>query len=83
MILCDHTVLLWEDWPYADREYRVAAMSAMIEHLTSETRARRIAACAAYKSQLGFRFGGVAALTGRTEPTERIFEERFYPLHAF
>jgi LmbE family N-acetylglucosaminyl deacetylase len=76
----DHTVLLWEDWPYADREDRVAAMPAVIEHLTPETRARRIAACAAYTSQLGFQFGGVEAMIERTE---RIAEERFYPLHAF
>lgn len=75
-----HTVLLWEDWPYADREDRVAAMPALIEHLTPETQARRIAACAAYESQLGFQFGGVEAMIERTE---RIAEERFYPLHAF
>ena len=75
-----HTVLLWEDWPYADREDRVAAMPALIEHLTPVTRARRIAACAAYESQLGFQFGGVEAMIERTE---RIAEERFYPLHAF
>ena len=75
----DLTVLLWEDWPYADREDRVAAMPAMIEQLTPATRARRIAACAAYGSQLGFQFGGVEAMSARTE---RIFEERFYPLHA-
>lgn len=75
-----HTVLLWEDWPYADREDRVAAMPAVIEQLTRETRARRIAACAAYGSQLGFQFGGVTAMTERTE---KITEERFYPLDAF
>jgi len=75
----DHTVLLWEDWPYADREDRVAAMPALTERLTLETRARRIAACAAYGSQLGFQFGGVEAMTERTA---RIVEERFYPLHT-
>ncbi|WP_267388540.1 PIG-L family deacetylase [Sphingomonas sp. GC_Shp_3] len=71
------SVLLWEDWPYADREERVAAKPAVIEHLTHKTRARRIAACTAYSSQLGFQFGGVEAMTRRTE---RIAEERFYPL---
>jgi LmbE family N-acetylglucosaminyl deacetylase len=75
----DHTVLLWEDWPYADREDRVAAMPALTERLTPETRARRIAACAAYGSQLGFQFGGVEAMTERTA---RIVEERFYLLHT-
>ena len=72
-----HTVLLWEDWPYADREERVAAAPTVIEHLTSETRARRLTACAAYASQLGFQFGGVDAMTERTA---RITEERFYTL---
>lgn len=32
------------------------------------------------ESQLGFQFGGVKAITERTE---RITKERFYPLHAF
>ncbi len=73
-----HTVLLWEDWPYADREERVAAAPTVIEHLTSETRAQRVTACAAYASQLGFQFGGVDAMTERTA---RITEERFYKLH--
>jgi len=73
----DHAVLLWEDWPYADRESRVAAMPAIIEHLTPETRVRRIAACSAYGSQLGFQFGGFKAMADRTE---QIAEERFYEM---
>ncbi|MCK8455576.1 PIG-L deacetylase family protein [Sphingomonas faeni] len=72
-------VLLWEDWPYADREARVAAEPAVIERLTPETRARRIAACAAYTSQLGFQFGGVEAMIERTG---RIAEERYYALQG-
>ena len=75
----DHTVLLREDCPYADREDRVATTLAVVEHLTPETRARRIAASAAYGSQLGFQFGGAEAMTERTE---RITEERFYPPRA-
>ena len=59
----DHTVLLWEDCPYADREDRVVTTPAVVEHLTPETRARRIAASAAYGSQLGFQFGGAEAMT--------------------
>lgn len=74
-----HAVLLWEDWPYADREARVAAEPSMIERLTPETRARRIAACAAYTSQLGFQFGGVEAMAERTG---RIAEERYYALQG-
>ena len=68
-------LLLWEDWPYADREAAIDATPALIEPLTPETRARRIAACAAYITQLGFQFGGVAAMTRRIEA---IAVERYY-----
>ena len=68
--------LLWEDWPYADRA-PAAGEPAMVEPLTPTTRARRIAACAAYRSQLGFQFGGVAAMTRRIEAIE---VERFHAM---
>ncbi len=58
----------------------VATTPAVAAHLAPETRARRIATSAEYESQLGFQFGGVEAITERTE---RITEGRFYPLHAF
>lgn len=70
---CD--VLLWEDWPYADRQTRVAATPALIQPLTPDLHNRRIAACAAYGSQLGFQFGGVEAMATRIGA---MAEERYY-----
>lgn len=58
--------LLWEDWPYADRA-PATGTPVLVEPLTPETRARRIAACTAYRSQLGFQFGGVEAMTRRID----------------
>ncbi len=70
-----NAMLLWEDWPYADRETRVAATPALVQPLTPELRTRRIAACAAYASQLGFQFGGVDAMANRIGA---MAEERYY-----
>ena len=70
-----HAVLLWEDWPYADRETRVATTPALVQPLTPALRTRRIAACAAYASQLGFQFGGVDAMANRIGA---MAEERYY-----
>ena len=70
-------VLLWEDWPYADRKRPVATAPALIEKLTPDTRARRIAACAAYTTQLGYQFGGVEAMTRRIRA---IAVERFHAM---
>jgi LmbE family N-acetylglucosaminyl deacetylase len=67
--------LLWEDWPYADRAPPVAQTPALVEPLTPVTCARRVAACAAYRSQLGFQFGGVDAMTRRIDA---IAVERYY-----
>jgi LmbE family N-acetylglucosaminyl deacetylase len=72
-----HDLLWWEDWPYADREARVAARPALIQTLTPDLRARRIAACAAYASQLGFQFGGTDAMAARIGA---MTEERYYAL---
>lgn len=71
----DRPLLLWEDWPYADRLGAMDATPALIEPLTPATRARRVAACAAYTTQLGFQFGGVAAMRRRVEamPAERYY----------
>ena len=76
-VCAGYEVLLWEDWPYADRERPVAAVPALVEPLTPDTRRRRIAACAAYTSQLGFQFGGVEAMATRIGA---MIEERYYPL---
>ena len=71
----DRDMLLWEDWPYADRQTRVAATPALIQPLTPDLHTRRIAACAAYASQLGFQFGGVEAMATRIGA---MAEERYY-----
>lgn len=68
-------LLLWEDWPYADRLERVAATPALAVPLTDRTRAARLAACLAYRTQIGFQFGGADALRTRTAA---IGEERFH-----
>jgi LmbE family N-acetylglucosaminyl deacetylase len=70
-----YDILLWEDWPYADRQTRIAAAPALVQPLTANLRARRIAACAAYASQLGFQFGGVEAMATRIGA---MTEERYH-----
>lgn len=72
-----HDLLWWEDWPYADREARVATRPALIQTLTPDLRTRRIAACAAYASQLGFQFGGTDAMATRIGA---MTEECYYAL---
>ncbi|WP_425228408.1 PIG-L deacetylase family protein [Sphingomonas sp.] len=74
-VIGERALLLWEDWPYADRHAPVAAPAALVEPLTPTTRAARLAACAAYRSQLGFQFGGAAALAQRLAA---ITEERYH-----
>jgi len=59
-------VLWWADYPYAERPDAAAPFAAVFDALPSiavagDAVARR-AACAAYRSQLGFQFGGEAAL---------------------
>lgn len=70
-------VLLWEDWPYLDRP-GVCAEGQPVRRvaLDPELRARRVAMCAAYTTQLGFQFGGRAEMARRIGS---ITEER---LHA-
>lgn len=68
-------LLLWEDWPYADRANAVDTAPVLVEPLSPASRAARILACAAYSTQLGFQFGGVDAMTARLTA---IQEERYY-----
>lgn len=69
-------LLLWEDWPYADRpDVARPAEAALAVPLTAWARERRRAACAAYRSQLGFQFGGAAAMAARIAA---IAAERFH-----
>ena len=61
-------VLWWTDFPYAARprthpaEPFAAAMRALPECRVMGDAAARLAACAAYTTQLGFQFGGLAGL---------------------
>ena len=69
-------LLLWEDWPYADRSGAPAVAPTLRLPLTPPLRAARLAACAAYRTQIGFQFGGLDALADRLAA---IGEERFHP----
>ncbi len=71
----------WTDWPYADRPApadpqadTVAQLPWVEKALDPGARARKADACAAYASQLGFQFGGEAALRQRVlaQPNERF-----------
>lgn len=69
--------LLWEDWPYLDRPGVVPPGEPVRRiALDVELRAKRLAMCAAYTTQIGFQFGSRDALAERTGA---IAEER---LHA-
>ena len=69
-------LLFWEDWPYADRPAVARPIHPVLRvALDPALRARRTQACLAYTSQLGFQFGGAAALAARVE---LLNEERFY-----
>ena len=68
-------LLLWEDWPYLDRADRLPPDPALTVALDAELIERRVAMCAAYETQLGFQFGGRAAMTDRLRA---ITQERFH-----
>lgn len=53
---------LWEDWPYFDRTDPCDRSLARAEHMSSNARTAKLRACEAYKTQLGFQFGGTAKL---------------------
>ena len=66
-------VLWWRDFPYTVRDARPKApfaarfdaLPALAVPLDDAARAARLAACAAYASQIGFQFGGAAGLADR------------------
>ena len=71
----------WTDWPYADRPAPADPEAATLDGaewretpLDPGLRARKADACAAYRSQLGFQFGGESAMRERLEA---IAAERF------
>ena len=59
-------LLLWEDWPYADRP-SVTRPAGAARRLALEPwmRERRLAMCQAYRSQIGYQFGSRDALASR------------------
>ena len=68
-------LLLWADWPYADRQAPVAIPPALVVPLDDHGRAARLSACLCYRTQLDFQFGGKEALRHRIA---RIVSEAFY-----
>ncbi len=59
-------LLLWEDWPYADRPHvQRPASPARSLHLQPWMRDARLAMCEAYTSQIGYQFGSRDALAAR------------------
>ena len=71
--------LWWRDFPYVAREGAAApfaaAMAALEERTVAVEMERKEAACAAYRSQIGFQFGGAAGLAARLGETGGV--ERF------
>jgi LmbE family N-acetylglucosaminyl deacetylase len=73
-------ILWWRDFPYTVREATprepladlFAALPVRRIALDPGARARKRAACAAYTSQIGFQFGGVAGLDARLAREEGI-----------
>ena len=59
------TTMLWEDWPYLDHSDLLPREQALVVPATLEARAAKLTACVAYATQLGFQFGGEAALRDR------------------
>ena len=70
---------LWEDWPYVERAEPLRHTPDWTVTLDRELTVKRIAMCAAYESQLGFQFGGRAAMEERLRRIER---ERLHAVPA-
>lgn len=76
-------ILWWRDFPYTVREAApkaplaalFAGLPEPVMRLDPEAQARKRAACAAYASQIGFQFGGLAGLDARLAREEGL--ERF------
>ena len=76
-------VLWWRDFPYTVREATpkeplaglFADLPARAFAFDAAAQARKLSACAAYASQIGFQFGGAAGLAGRLEREAGV--ERF------
>ena len=77
-------VLWWTDFPYSTRPDShptrpfAGEMAGLPECVVAGDAAARLAACAAYRTQLGFQFGGMAGLAKALEtagPLERLREQ--------
>ena len=69
-------MLSWEDWPYLRRaEGQSRRVPALRHRLTDLDRRTRLQMCAAYRSQIGFQFGGVRLLE---QQNAEIIEECLY-----
>lgn len=49
---------LWEDWPYAERVQGLDRSGARRVRASDGDRESKLAACTAYRTQIGFQFGG-------------------------
>ena len=85
-------VLWWTDFPYAMRPGShparpfAEAMVMLPERAVTGDAAARLAACAAYTTQIGFQFGGAAELATALQaagPVERLREQGPVPLDGF
>lgn len=56
------TLHLWEDWPYVERLDFGDRQKARLLPTNAIVQAAKLSACAAYKTQLGFQFGGLEQL---------------------
>lgn len=84
-------VLWWTDFPYSLKPHSHPArpfdgkMAALPERSIEGDAAARLAACAAYRTQLGFQFGGAAGLAAALAaagPVERFRAQGQAPLRA-
>lgn len=84
-ILCNadwaRPLQFWDDWPYVDRGDHDGG--DIVVTLDTDARRAKAIAAAFYRSQLGFQFGGAAALAARLDGiwSERFRMPTFFPAH--
>jgi hypothetical protein len=81
-------VLWWTDHPYAARPHThpaqpfAEAMRALPEFVLEGRTERRLAACAAYASQIGFQFGGADGMRRSLAAMEFLRRDGVLPVLA-